>query len=511
MYEINREIKTAKNRDAAMADVLTTIDSDLYDPTQLDPNYIDFLNQIGKSAAEEETDPGFTKTKNEKGETIYSYTYTNEAGEEQKIEGTVFDIQNKINGTKKDYEFITQQNEVIFEWEKWAKDHPNAKFDEVYSRISSNMETSFAQSPEKFKSIINHPMGWNKKSYVETLKDPKSPKFQNVIKVLDEMNASDFDYDGDGSITEADFVNEENINTMIQALTDPSATQRRTAHRAAATFYADTEARKAFDFGVRDRPKDEETTVDDGTTKYGGFGAYQFNTGGGNFDGEDRAPKSQTWKDAQTKRTALDALQTVRGTHATYTWNNDGYYEAEGQQFSIGEVAAIEGLLKGSETTDSAVFKTTTQEEDVAKANKASLVGEITPKYLQAPAGTTSATSSSENLNAFYNMPAYDYSFEPATMYRTGMGTFLSYYSDSWVALTDNDKNELRWDDTQEVIDAGFTPGNRIMIDTSDRAEAARLINVMMGMEFMKDIKDDAGIRASKAAESTGGTGSQYN
>ena len=44
MYEINREIKTAKNRDAAMADVLTSLDNDQYDPSQLDPNYINFLN-----------------------------------------------------------------------------------------------------------------------------------------------------------------------------------------------------------------------------------------------------------------------------------------------------------------------------------------------------------------------------------------------------------------------------------------------------------------------------------
>jgi len=376
MYEVNREIKTAKNRDAAMVDVLTTIDNDLYDPTQLDPNYINFLNQIGKSAAEEETDPGFAKTKNEKGETIYSYTYTDEAGEEQKIEGTVFDIQNKINGTKKDFEFITQQNEVIFEWEKWAKEHPNAKFDEVYSRISSNMETSFAQSPGKFKSIINHPMGWNKKSYVETLRDPQSPEFQNVIKILDEMNASDFDYDGDGSITEADFVNEENINTMIQALTDPSATQRRTAHRAAATFYADTEARKAFDFGVRDRPK----------------------TGGGEGSGkaDPKNPSNLEESKHQVNRQTLvfgvpfkkqvrqsikDRVE-VNGNFGTYIWNEPtdealGYYTGpEGNQLTPFQVASREYSL-GTDGSSHRDFATGSDDGSGGVVDSASLTGDI--------------------------------------------------------------------------------------------------------------------------------------
>ena len=293
-------------------------------------------------------------------------------------------------------------------------------------------------------------MGWNDKSYVETLRDPQSEEFQNVIQILSDINDSDFDFDGSGTVDaadfEGDFVTEENINTMIKALTDPSATQRRTAHKAAAKFYADTEARRAFDFGVKDRPKTGEGDKKGGG-KYGGFGTYQFNTGGGTFDGEDRAPKSQTWKDAQVKRSAIDALQTVRGTHATYVWNSeDNMYEVGDDQFTPGQVAAIEGAIKQGETEDSAVFKTTTEQENVAAANEAALVGEITSEYLQAPEGTTSASSSSENLNAFYNMPAYDYSFEQATMYRPGMGKYFSYYSDNLVALTDNDKNELTWD-----------------------------------------------------------------
>jgi len=372
MYEINREIKTAKNRDAAMADVLTSLDNDQYDPSQLDPNYINFLNQIGKNAAEEETDPGFIKTKNDKGETVYSYTYTDEAGEEQKIEGTVYDIQKKINGTKKDFEYIKNQNEVIFGWEKWAKDHPNANFDEVYNRISSSMETSFAQSPDKFKSIINHPMGWNKKSYVETLRDPQSPEFQSVIQALEEIGADEFDFDGSGTVDAADFVSEENVNTMIKALTDPSATQRRTAHRAAATFYADTEARKAFDFGKRDRPKT------------GGGGGGKGDKTDNKYTTENYMVNNQQVKfTAQYKKDTRKAIanrEEVSGKFGLYKWTEGaddtlGYYtDANGEQLTPFQVANRE-YSTGGDGSSHADFATAA---DTGSGKPAAITGGVT-------------------------------------------------------------------------------------------------------------------------------------
>ena len=320
MYEINREIKTAANIDAARADVLSTLQNNLHDPNQLGADYTNFLNQIAKNAAEEETDPGFSKTKNEKGETVYSYKFTNEAGEEQTIEGTIFDIQKKINGTRKDYDFIKKQNEVIFGWQEWATNHPKASFDEVYNRISADMETTFNQSPDKFKSMINHPMGWSEKSYVDTLKDTSSPEFKEVIQVLNDMDASEFDYDGDGDIDDADFVTEENVNKMIKALTDPDASQRRVAHKAAAKFYADTEARKAFDFGVRDR----STTGDgDGESTDSKF-----------TDSNHMVNNQQvkfTAKFKETTRNAINNREEVAGNYGIYTWTegtNDelGFY-----------------------------------------------------------------------------------------------------------------------------------------------------------------------------------------
>ncbi len=362
MYEINREIKTAANRDAAVTDVLSTLENNLYDPNQLGANYTNFLNQIAKNAAEEETDPGFSKTKNEKGETVYSYKFTNEAGEEETIEGTIFDIQKKINGTKKDYEFIKNQNESIFGWQKWATDHPNAKFDDVYNRISSDMETSFNAAPDKFKSVINHPMGWSDKSYVETLQDTSSPEFKQVLSVLNDLDASEFDYDGDGDIDDADFVNEENVNAMIKALTDPDASQRRVAHKAAAKFYADTEARKAFDFGVNDRRN---------TGEGGDEGSDESD---GKFTDSNHMVNNQqvkfTAKFKETTRNAINNREEVVGNYGIYTWTEGtedelGFYTGpDGEKLTPFQVANRE-YSTGGDGSSHSDFKETLGEGSV--------------------------------------------------------------------------------------------------------------------------------------------------
>jgi hypothetical protein len=433
MYEINREIKTAKNRDEAMTDVLSTINNNLYDPTQLDANYINFLEQIAKDSAEEETGPGFSKTKNEKGETVYSYTYTDEAGEQQVIEGDIYDIQKKINGTKKDYEFIKTQNEVIFGWQDWATKHPNAKFEEVHDRIASDMETSFAQSPNKFKSMINHPMGWSKKSYVETLRDTESDEFKNIVKVLDEMGADEFDNDGDGSITEKDFVTEENINTMIKALTDPSPTERRTAHKAAATFYADTEAKKAFDFGVRDRPKDG-----------GGEGGSEEASGhvGANMPGIGwvHAEKFEQF------RAHIDRGEDFTGNYGTYKFDAETgtYTDADGNELTRYEVANQEGADKGDPPN---MFVWTVDTERANAIEEAALRGEITPEagdWLNVD-GSLNAKSAADRLNAKYNMAPSD-----GRGYYLNKGQWIANQSDV-MFMFDGQGEKMKW--TQELID----------------------------------------------------------
>ncbi len=433
MYEINREIKTSQNRDEAITDVLGTINNDLYDPTQLDANYITFLDQIAKSAAEEETDIGFSKTKNEKGETIYSYRYVDDDGNEQLIEGDIYDIQKKINGTKKDYEFIKEQNEVIFGWEEWAKTHPNADFDEVYNRISTSMETSFAQSPDKFKSIINHPMGWSKKSYVETLRDTQSEEFKSIVQALDDMGADEFDYDGDGSVTEKDFVTEENINAMIKSLTDPSATERRVAHKVAAQFYADTEARKAFEFGVRDRPKDG-----------GGEGGTEESSGhvGANMPGIGwvHAEKFEQF------RAHIDRGEDFTGNYGTYTFDAETgmYTDADGNELTRYEVANQEGADKGDPPN---MFVWTVDTERANAIQEASLRGEITPEagdWLNND-GSLSASSAATRLNQKYNMSPAD-----GRGYYLEQGSWWANQSDV-MFMFDGQGEKMKW--TQELID----------------------------------------------------------
>ena len=504
MYEINREIKTASNVDAAKVDVLTTLQNNLHDPNQLGADYTNFLNQVAKSAAEEETDPGFSKTKNEKGETVYSYKFTNEAGEEQTIEGTIFDIQKKVNGTKKDYEFIKDQNDVIFGWQDWATQHPNANFDEVYNRISSDMETTFNQSPDKFRSMINHPMGWSEKSYVDTLKDTSSPEFKQVLKVLNDMDASEFDYDGDGDIDGADFVNEENINTMIKALTDPDASQRRVAHKAAAKFYADTEAKKAFDFGVRDRRK--ETGV--GETKSGHVGANMPGIG---------------WVHAEKfaqLRAHIDRGEDFTGNYGSYKFDSDTgmYTDGDGNELSRYEVADKEGADKGDPPNKFVWTSTSAQTQQV---DEALLRGEVTsaPGSFLAADGTMDAEAASDQLNNIYKMRAQDgrgfYLEEgygiigqsDVMFMRDATGTVMEYTQEMIDALADLGYTSSNWPKLEVGKDIRFTMHQKYKDSHPQR------FNALMSIPPFNKAKEDLIkiTEANRASGTTQGSGAQYN
>ena len=477
MYEINREIKTAANVDAARADVLSTLQNNLHDPNQLGADYTNFLNQIAKNAAEEETDPGFSKTKNEKGETVYSYKFTNEAGEEQTIEGTIFDIQKKINGTRKDYEFIKNQNEVIFGWQEWATQHPNAKFDDVYNRISSDMETSFNQSPDKFKSMINHPMGWNDKSYVETLNDTNSPEFKNVIKILDDLGATEFDYDGDGDVDAQDFVNEENVNTMIKALTDPDASQRRVAHRAAAKFYADTEARKAFDFGVRDRPKDESSGSSEGDDSVSGHvGANMPGIG---------------WVHAEKfgqMRAHIDRGEDFTGNYGSYKFDSESglYTDDEGNELTRYEVADKEGADKGDPPSQF-VWKSTSIKE--IEKEDAKDEGVVIDSDLRASNGVFSGAAAAQNINERYDLAAGATSFyferqnwlNPNILrLRDANGRNLNFTTDT------------SYEGYDAFVAAGFKPGDPIAFDITESGALERINLLFEVMPELTTIKEDA-------------------
>lgn len=368
LYELNKDIKIAKKTDAAVADVISTADNDLYDPSQLGADYITFMEQVVAYHADEETDPAFSMVKDENGNAIYSYTYVDTNGDEQKIEGDIFDIQKKINGTKKDYEFINTQNELIFGWEKYAKDNPNMKFEDIYNKIAGGLENSFNVSPDKFKSVINHAMGWSDKSYVEVLNDPQSDEFQGIVKVLSEINDSEFDFDGSGTVDKNDFsgdyVTEENINKMIKALTDPEPAQRRTAHKAAAKFYADTEAKKAFDFGVNNRPVDPNAptgkiTVDDENAPIFETGPIVLSHGG------------QTTVTKQQRKVQRNMINTRESGwfsnvgYGEYTWNpskdgEPGYFstgatddDGELIRYSPWDVANMEGATGGHSSSHS--------------------------------------------------------------------------------------------------------------------------------------------------------------
>jgi hypothetical protein len=93
-------------------------------------------------------------------------------------------------------------------------------------------------------------------------------------------------------------------------------------------------------------PTDKEEEDDD--KNYGGWGGYSWTTKGT----KTQAGANITWIDAEKRRNDLDNFNPVGGKHGYYTWDADKnlYIDENNQEFTMYEVADIEGLIKPGES-----------------------------------------------------------------------------------------------------------------------------------------------------------------
>lgn len=251
LYEVNKMVKGRKKTGDAAADVIQTINNNLYQSNLLEPEFLGLITQMGLDGSKKEpTDDTFKKVKNSDGDYVYSYTHTKPDGTKVPVQGTIFEIQNKLKSAAPQTEFVTQVNESIFAQQADAVANPTVGFDVVYDRIINNLETSFNNNPDGFRGLIHSNVGWAKKSYVEALNDENSEEYKSIMNVLMEVQPSSLDLDGSGTVDGEDFASPENMSKMVNILTNPEPGQRRVAHALAAQFYADTEARRAYGIGT---------------------------------------------------------------------------------------------------------------------------------------------------------------------------------------------------------------------------------------------------------------------
>tara|TARA_R110002012_G_scaffold103714_4_gene243713 strand:+ start:14286 stop:16229 length:1944 start_codon:yes stop_codon:yes gene_type:complete len=404
LYEINKYTKTKQTDNQIGNDIVTSYNTSAYDVGLTGAPSIAFVKNFADYYNGDATDSSF-KVEDINGKRVYSFTYTDGSGKTTSFERqSIEDVSKRLR--KRDTGAITSVNTILNDARKSAKNNTKLEKQDVLQEIENNIEALFKNNPDGFASVARTKMFGQSTSYYDALHNPDSDESKQILDVLLSMKPA-LDENNDNRITKADFATEENYEEFIKSLTDPNPQERALAHSLAAKFYADEEGGRAIDLGIKYRADEKKTGSggDGGGNNWGGWGRDSWNTGGGFVGGKERPGKYQTHADASIKRNQLDNLQTVRGAHGIFTWNpeagDNGMYEAEGDQFTVGEVAGIEGILRDGETEDSAIFKPTSTQVEQATVDQAALQGIVTGDRLTKD-GKISVSAAVNNLNSFY-------------------------------------------------------------------------------------------------------------
>jgi len=406
LYEINKYTKARQTEGQIGNDIITSYNTNAYDVGLTKAPAIAFIKNVADHYNGDATDDSF-KIETVDGKRVFSFTYTDGDNKTTSFERqSIEDISKLLR--KRDTGTITSANEVLNNWRETAKKNPKLEKQDVLQEIQNSLEELFKNKPDGFASVAMTKMFGQSMSYYDALHNPDSKESKQILDVLlsmkPELDKNGNDGSGDGQITVDDFATTENYEEFIKSLVDPNPQERTLAHSLAAKFYAEEEGGKAIDLGIKYRADEEKTGSGGGGggNNWGGWGRDSWNTGGGFVGGQERAGRYQTHADASIKRNQLDNLQTVRGAHGIFTWNPEaGMYEAEGDQFTVGQVAGIEGVLRDGETEDSAIFKPTSTQVQQATVDQAALQGIVTGDRLT-DSGKISVSKAVDNLNSFY-------------------------------------------------------------------------------------------------------------
>ena len=402
LYRINKYTKAKQTEGQIGNDIITSYNTNAYDVGLTGAPAIAFVKNVANHYNGDATDSSF-KIETIDGKRVFSFTYTDGDSKTISFERqSIEDISKLLR--KRDTSSITSVNTILNDARKSAKNNTKLEKQDVLQEIQNNLEDLFSNNPDGFASVARTKMFGQSTSYYDALHNPDSPESKQILDVLLSMKP-ELDVDDDNEITADDFATPENYEEFIKSLVDPNPQERTLAHSLAAKFYADEEGGRAIDLGIKYRADEEKTGSggDGGGNDYLGYGGYYQPTGGGTIGGTYYSPfAQQTYSAANTKREALDQLLTISGRHAEFTWNSEaGMYEAEGDQFTVGEVARIEGLMRPGETENSAIFKPTSTQVEQATVDQAALQGIVTGDRLT-DSGKISVSKAVDNLNSFY-------------------------------------------------------------------------------------------------------------
>ena len=232
-------------------------------------------------------------------------------------------------------------------------------YDEQMKQMDLNSIDAMLNTPTDLKRAMKTTFGYSNTSFYDDIKQPSTLSedlYTTLLKATgnEGMLSADGtntgvlenvkDLDGDGNISKAELQNAENyavLSANILNLKDPEVS------KAYFKEYTTDKLEKAFEYGYSKKAP-EDGGGGDKTSKYGGWGRDSWNTKGT----KDEKGAYVTWRDAESRRNDLDNFRDVGGVHGYYTWDDkkELYIRDDNEEFSMYQVADMEGLIKTGES-----------------------------------------------------------------------------------------------------------------------------------------------------------------
>ena len=368
LSKINKRIAGVKKEGEKVNSIIEKFDSNLIDPNMGDQELYSLIQNAVKYTAGEKADDSF-KISSEDGQTYFSMTING-----NEVKKSISEVNDQLDDSIPDASAIIDANKIYASAEDAGKSHannPKLTFQDIYNDIQGSFLDLFNDhtKPKAYNSIINHRLNGQQRSLVKDLKTEGSDISKNIYEALEKLYpGADTDSKKGISAKEAQaFLNVNNYQAFVDEIKNPSAENKQKIYKIVATALADSEAKRAYDYGVNLEFKQEEkktTPTSTETDKYGGFLYGRNETSGdpNHPDPNKRAGYQNIGylKQMQNRNTLLtfdpndSSTSQIPGLHYDYNYDKDKGWQAfnDGEfvkNLTGSQIARIEGLLSAND------------------------------------------------------------------------------------------------------------------------------------------------------------------
>ena len=353
---------------------------------------------------------------------------------------------------------------------------------ELDTFIDSEME----KNDHTLRFLMRQKTGAQKMSFEDALRSGKAPMSAEIIATLGSVAGFEGD-DGDGVLDAGDFATQDSYDAMVESILSGEIDKDLSKD-----LYIQHTSETVFRTGwdqYKKTPKDSGTDIDIKGGKFGGFGSYEFSTGGT----DSQEGKSINYREAIKRRERLQGGLNFKGEHGHWKPTDDGNYTGEydnlDQVYSPWEVADIESLWQSGESED-----TFNKVEEIKEEEKAELEGSANLSLINIPDMNDDDAAIALN-NRFELGITTEYRFAPYAKKRKGQ------YGTSW-----------------RKADAGWTDDIMLVLKNGERyKENGKVVRFKTGTDAIQEDIDKINeilgykIKKIKTTSGGGGVGSKYN